>query len=168
MSQPLFAIMDGEHSPATTAAWLVSNGDNDASEFEFCKQASLRGWKVVHGGARESDYDVIVRRPDGPAIFVQVKGALLPMVGSHYQIQCRRNAKGGGKRAYGPHAFHVLAFHMIDADKWVFYTRPQLGNRTLTTYALPEFRKNKVRKSAPDARDPDNWELLDEVAQSFK
>jgi hypothetical protein len=57
---------------------------------------------------------------------------------------------------------------MIDADRWVFYTRPELGNRTLTTYALPEFRKNKVRKDAPDARDPDNWDLLDEVAQSFQ
>ena len=43
-------------APDLPTAWLVSNGDNDASEFEFCKQASLRGWKVSHSGARESDY----------------------------------------------------------------------------------------------------------------
>jgi hypothetical protein len=51
-----------------------------------------------------------------------------------------------------------------DTGRWVFYMRQELGNRVGTTYLPPELRKTAVSRAAPSPRDPDNWELLDQVA----
>jgi hypothetical protein len=162
---PTFALEDGKHSAVTeggSSSRFFSSQKGDISEFEFCKQASLRGWRVRHMGGCEQDYDVIISRALSRALFVQVKRAHRWNGQNNYDI--KNHSRG---RTYSLAAYDILAAHLEDIDKWVFYTRGQLGNRKATTYMPTEFRSRATKSSAPDARDPDNWELLDQVAAMY-
>ena len=100
-------------------------------------------------------------------MFVQVKHAFLTTgrnygAGKFYDI-C--NAKNGA--VYSSTAYDVLAVYLWDRREWVLYSRAELGGRHGTTFTPPELRLRAVRGSGCDARDPNNWHLLDEVAESL-
>jgi hypothetical protein len=61
---------------------------------------------------------------------------------------------------------------MWDRDQWLVYSRAELGNRTNTSYVPPELRRI-ARKSSTGThggaiadRQPDNWELFDQLAMA--
>ena len=170
MTQPaLFALTDGEHSEVAENSGgcaLSTHRVGDISEFEFCKQATLRGWRVRHTGGEEQGYDAIISRKGLRSIFVQVKRARWLQRHSNRGYFLADN--GGCGKTYSPFAYDILACHLAAIGKWVFYTRNETGNRRGVSYLPPEMRRERhTRKTAMPARDPDNWELLDEVAQSF-
>jgi hypothetical protein len=168
VTQPaLFAVEDGEHSAVTQGA-SVDFESNDykgkVSEAAFAYQAVLRGWDVIDAGGA-ADYDRIVKRPYTRAILVQVKRAYRDEGRTLYIVNCSKSRKGAsGRQQYSSTAFDILAVHLADIDRWVFYTRSEIGDRVRACYILPEDRKNKTSVIAMAARDPDNWELLDQVA----
>jgi hypothetical protein len=171
MTQPvLFAVEDGEHS-AVAEGGIVDFESNDykgkVSEAAFAYQAVLRGWDVIDAGAAP-DYDRIVKRPYTRAILVQVKRAYRDEGRTLYIVNCSKSRKGAsGRQQYSATAFDILAVHLADIDQWVFYTRAEIGNRVRATYILPHERKNKTSVIAMAARDPDNWELFDQVAAMY-
>lgn len=137
------------------------------SEAAFALQAVIRGWDVIDAGGAP-DLDRIIKRPYTRPIAVQIKRAYYDAPRGLYIVNCSKTRRFHGDRvSYSATAFDVLAAHLPDIDKWVFYTRPELGNRQKATYILPENRKNKTRHAACTPRAPDNWSLLDDVAQSL-
>ncbi len=171
MTQPaLFAVEDGEHSAVTQGA-SVDLESNDykgkVSEAAFAYQAVLRGWDVIDAGGA-ADYDRIVKRPYTRAILVQVKRAYRDQERTLYVVNCSRSRKGAsGRQQYSTTAFDILAVHLADINQWVFYTRAEIGNRVRACYILPEERKNKTSVNAMAPRNPNNWELLDQVAAMY-
>lgn len=134
------------------------------SEIAFSLEATSRGWDVCTPLAGTDDYDCIVKRYNTRPIVVQVKRATL------LQSETWRMFKVTGcpaSRPYSEMAYDVLAAHLAEVDKWVFFTRQEMGDRTKTTYTLPEDRKLSTKSSALAPRDPDNWDLLHDVAESL-
>ena len=170
MTQALFAIEDGKHLPVTTSAVVgLESADykGKVSEAAFAYQAVLRGWDVIDAGGA-ADYDRILKRPHTRAVLVQVKRAYRDSERTLYVVNCSKSRKdAGGRQQYSVTAFDILAVHLADVDRWVFYTRSEIGNRHTATYILPKERKNKTSVIAMSARDPDNWELFDQVAAMY-
>ena len=168
MTQPaLFALTDGEHSEVTEGAaptsFDISRPVRGAITERLFEAAALsRGWEVASNIGGGKDFDHIVRKPTLRPIVVQIKLASWDEKNNSYKIH---NATASG--LYSAHAYDVMAAYLEDLNKWVFYSRPELGNRISTTYTPPQSRKNATKKSAPDARDPDNWELLDQFADMY-
>ena len=171
MSNAVFALEDGQHSEVTQGCAAVDFKSNDykgkVSEAAFAYQAVLRGWDVIDAGGAP-DYDRIVKRPYTRAVLVQVKRAYRDKDRALYIVNCSKSRKDArGRQQYSSTAFDVLAVHLADIDRWVFYTRAEIGNRVCACYILPEDRKNKTSVIAMTARDPDNWDLLHDVAESL-
>jgi hypothetical protein len=163
---PTFALEDGEHSEVSFGGSREQGHAFDRgglSEIAFEMDAIRRGWLVAAARGSGRDFDYIVKRPNVlRPVSVQVKYARWKKNAGgywHYSIKCRRRLG-----AYSATAFDVLAAHLGDTGQWVFYARQELGNRGGTTYLPPELRKTAVAKTALTPRDPDNWELLDQVA----
>lgn len=170
MTQPaLFATPDSDMAPVTEGAVIDTQSTEykgKVSEAAFAYQAVLRGWDVFDAGGAP-DMDKILKRPNTLPLAVQVKRAYFDAPRKLYIVNCSRTRRCDNTRIlYSTTAFDILAVHLHDADRWVFYTRAELGNRTRTSYTLPSERKNKTSRNAPDARDPDNWSLIDAVASS--
>ena len=141
----------------------------DISEAMFDLAARRRGWIVASAHGKARDFDSVVKRPQLiRPVSVQIKLAQQIRYDSgscFYQVTCKQ---GATKQSYSSTAFDILAVHLFDVDKFVFYRREEIGNRLCFMYLLPEMRKYRTRKTAMPNRNPDNWELLDEVAQSTK
>ena len=175
MSKPILsALQDGENSSASECGapdFALSRSEvGDIGELAFEIEAQKRGWLVASCRGKCRDIDAIVKRPNLlRPVSVQVKTGCLDRKAGGYKITNGTNGK-----LYSAQAYDVLAAYLPDRDQWLFYTRAELGNRMKTSY-LPSELRVISRKSCygahggttPD-RDPDNWELLDEVAQSFQ
>ena len=177
MTQPsLFALTDGEHSEVTEGGITVPSNNaflpnrcdkGDFSEEAFDMAARLRGYIVASGRGKGRDLDSIVKRPHllRP---VSVQTKLAQWKKHHrsnswyYQVNCAQMGK-----PYSPTAFDILAVHLADTDQFVFYTRVELGNRVGFVYLPEHLRKRKANSGSLSARDPDNWELLDQVAAPY-
>ena len=179
MTQPvLFAVEDGERSPVTVGATVQHPQNMDAldrvgkaaerrkrsqiAEVLFLKKAIEIGYAVKWMQGDCKNYDIILERPGMRPMFVQVKSTGTQAGRSDYFI---RNSTEGV--VYDAVAYDVLAVHLYDRNEWVLYTRSELGNRTSTSYMPAEFRQYTARSRACDARAPDNWSLLDDVAESL-
>lgn len=187
MIQPiLFALEDGEHSPVTGGATVQHPPDMDAqdrcekvaalkrrsqiAEVLFLKKAIELGYEAKWMPGNCKNYDVILERHGMRPMFVQVKHALAQRHRCNsYEI---RNGTGTNN-IYSPTAYDVLAVYLWDRDEWVLYKRAELGPRSRTTYT-PREKRTLTRRSrygahgeTVDDRDPDNWELLDDVAESI-
>lgn len=164
------ATQDSDIAPVTEGAMVdVQSSDykGRVSEAAFTYQAVRRGWEVIDAGGA-ADYDRLIKRPTTRGLLVQVKRAYRDSGRTLYVVNCSRSRKGvSGRVQYSSTAFDILAVHLADIDQWVFYTRSELGNRTRATYILPHERKNKTSVIACEARDPNNWELLDQVAAIY-
>ena len=168
MTERLFTMIDAEHSPVTEGAVLSSSRKGKISEAAFALAAVLRGWDVIDPGDIE-DFDRIIKRAGCRPITVQVKRAMMYGADKCYRINTSRSGGKGAKARvlYSQHAFDVLAAHLADVDRWVFYTRAELLDRSQAIYMLPSDRKQTTSLRACAAREPDNWALLDEVAASL-
>ena len=137
------------------------------SEAAFTLEAVIRGWDVITPTASSDDYDRIINRP----LVIQIKRAHRDASNDrYYRINCSRSGcygVGYKRILYSSTAFDVLAAHLHDIDKWLFFCRPELGNRTTTLYVLPEERKQASRSDAMQDRAPDNWTLLDEITANI-
>lgn len=134
----------------------------DIAELLFCIAARERGYGVKWMQGNCKGYDVIIERYGQKPLFVQVKCSNPKPGNNWYAVS---NNVGGV--VYAPHAYDALALYMWDRGEWVFYTREDLGNRTATTYTPPEMRRQATGSGSPPARSPNNWHLLDEVAESL-
>jgi hypothetical protein len=184
MTQPLLLAMpDSEFAPVTEDALIEQPADGAArarrekvaeqnkrakfAEVLFCLKGIELGYDVKWMQGNCKGYDIILERNEMRPMFVQVKHAFLTTgrnygAGKFYDI-C--NAKNGA--VYSSTAYDVLAVYLWDRREWVLYSRAELGGRHGTTFTPPELRLRAVRGSGCDARDPNNWHLLDEVAESL-
>ena len=181
MTQPiLFALEDGEHCPVTGGAagevlrqdqYNYRNRTGNISEKAFDLEASKRGWLVAINSGGAPDFDFIIKRPEAiRCVVVQVKTAFWKEERGSY---CYKISLRNGSGTYSATAFDVLAAYIREEDSWLFYTRAELGNRQTTNYTPREIRRKARRvlygkhgETVAD-RTPDNWELLDNVAQSL-
>ena len=167
MTQAVLAIPDSDIAPVTEGAVVEQSArlKGRISEAAFALEAVTRGWIVIDPGDID-DFDRILKRFNTPALTVQIKRAKLYERDQCYRINASRSGGLGAKKRvlYAPQAFDILAAHLVDVNKWVFYTRAEIGNRTQLVYKRPELRKQATSSRACDARDPDNWSLLDQVA----
>jgi hypothetical protein len=161
MTQAIFAIPDSDMAPVTEGAMfsprLTDKQKGDIAEKAFDLAASLRRYTVCRPSGEVPDFDFIVMHPSGVWIVVQVKWATKE--GSRYKVS---NNSGGV--LYSADAYEVLAVYLPDLNCWVFYTRAELGNRIKTAFIPAADRRRAAKSSAPDHREMDNWNLLDEVA----
>lgn len=137
------------------------------SEAAFYYEAVRRGWDVLLPPVDAADYDCIIKRHDTRCIAVQIKRAKRHHSIRSYNIRCCR---GGGKNLNLPYsgtAFDVLAVHLSDANRWIFYTRSEIGNRLGTSYIVPEERRRQTKHSALPDRQPDNWSMLYQIATTY-
>lgn len=164
MTQSILALPDSDIAPVTTGAMYCSSKfKGQVTEMTFALHAMQRGWDVCTPSGDIKDYDHIIKRPGLRPIVVQVKRAYLAKrkTRDYYNIPCGQSS---GTKIYSESAYDVLAAYLPDMDQWLFYKRSELGQRRKTTYTPNCERKKKVRNFAPDGRDPNNWELLDQVA----
>ena len=179
MTQPLLLAMpDSEFAPVTEGAVVDVAPDEAAqdrrekqaekirrsktAELLFCLKAVELGYEVKWMQGQCKGYDIILERRGMRPMFVQVKSSGTQVGRSDYFI---RNCTEGV--IYDAAAYDLLAVHLHDRNEWVLYTRAELGNRMSTSYMPAEFRQYAARSRACDARDPNNWHLLDEVAESL-
>jgi hypothetical protein len=174
VTQPaLFALTDGEHSAVTeggAAALQIDSGPKGAIvEKRFEIAALERGYEVAVniGGGR--DFDHIIRKPPGRPLVIQEKTGIWNPRHSAYKIY----NTGRNSKPYSQHAYDVLAAYLPDRKQWLFYTRSEFANRGSTNYQPQEFRKvarmvsRGVHGELMADRNPDNWELLDQVAAMY-
>jgi hypothetical protein len=97
---------------------------------------------------------------------IQIKRATPLRGGQSFYITCCQKPPNQPAKPYSAQAFDVLAAHLYEPDEWIFYTRAELGQKTTTSYTHAYLRAT-IKKSACLPRDPNNWNLLDEVAESL-
>ena len=164
MTQPLLLAMPDSGIALVTEGvvfdrLLTDKQKGDIAEKAFDLAASLRRYTVCHPSGETPDFDFIVMHPSGAWIVVQVKWATKE--GSRYKVPNNSNGV-----LYSADAYEVLAVYLPDLNRWVFYTRAELGNRIKTAFIPPADRRRAAKSSAPDHREIDNWDLLDEVASA--
>jgi hypothetical protein len=171
VTQPvLFAVQDGEHSAVAEGGMQLSKSDKgDLSEMLFEIEAMTRGWLVASARGKGRDFDIILKKPQGRPVVVQVKRCGRPKKsnGSTYYINCGRKDYSQGIIPYHKFAFDVLAVHLADTQQFVFFSRQEIGDRTRASFTPPNERKTAPQNRALEPRQPDNWELLDQVAAMY-
>ena len=167
MTQQILALPDSDIAPVTEGG-VIKNPSTarmgKISEAAFYYEAVRRGWDVLLPPVDAADYDCIIKRCDTRPIAIQVKRAKRHHSLRSYNIRCCR---GGGKNLNLPYshtAFDALAVHLSDVNRWIFFTRSEIGNRVGTSYIVPEERKKTPKHHALPDRLPDNWSLLHQLA----
>ena len=168
MTQPiLFAVEDGEYSPVTEGAaeWPLSlnrSDKGDVSELAFELEARRRGWIVCTPRGNTRGFDCVVLRPESVPVLVQIKAGTWIAEKSFYQFN---NSKAG--QIYSEAAYDIMAVHLVREDRWVFFSRPEMGNRLYGRYSVSDAENFFPRKHPSLCGAPvDNWDRIDEVASS--
>lgn len=155
------ATTDSDIAPVTLGAafdsLLTDKQKGDIAEKAFDLAASLRRYTVCRPNGDVPGFDFIVMHPSGALVVIQVKWATKE--GNRYKI-CNHSSGV----LYAANAYEVLAVFLPDLNRWVFYTRAELGNRLKTAFIPAADRQRAAKSSAPDHREMDNWNLIDEVA----
>lgn len=171
----LFAEPESDIAPVLLGAVVGFGGKKDSARASAITQrmfeaAALgRGYQIATNIECGEEFDVIVRMPTCRPVVVQIKAGAPDRrnPGCYTVRNCTRRG------TYSPTAYDVLAVFLADRNQWVFYTRAELGNRSGTTYTAPDSRKMTRKKRSKRYgetvadRAPDNWELLDQVAESL-
>ena len=124
-----------------------------SAELLFCAVAGAKGYEIIIPWGHSSTVDVWMRKPPYRPMSVQVKTATL--IASGYHISVKRATAGGRPRPYEKGDFDVLAAWLPDIEQFVLWTFDDIKGRITICY-------NPARH-----RQPDNWELLDDVAESL-
>jgi len=172
MTQAIFAIPDSDFAPVTEDGIIVCPdaaercakaaeqlARADIAEFRCAEQLTQRGYSCTVLGGRFKGFDIIADREDIRPQHVQVKHGFL--TDNRYIIVNR----GGDSQIYSPTAYDILVYYMWDRDQWLVYGRAEFGDMSGISYMPPDLRKNaRPRRPGPADRDPNNWELFDQLA----
>lgn len=120
------------------------------AELLFCAEAGARGWQVLIPMGHSSTVDVWIFKPPGRPVSVQVKRAYQDRDGDYGMGVSR----GLTKQPYQAGDFDILAGYLPDLNEFVLWRFADIAD------------KKKLRYSPRRHRNPSNWELLDELAES--
>lgn len=153
MKQPTFEVCDGIHAPVTDGAMTAMSTcrKGDLSEALFIAGCIVHDWETFKAFGHDHTADWVLVR-GAYRLTVQVKTASIE--GNDYSITVKRG-RGANVRAYAKGDFDVLAAYLTDRNQFVFWSFEDICNR------------QKVRYHPARHRQPGNWELLDDVAQSL-
>ena len=167
MTQPLLiATLDSDMAPVTedaaagASAVLSKSDKGDVSELTFELEARRRGWIVCTPRGNTKGFDCIVLRPGSVPVLVQIKAGT--WIAEKFIYQFANNKAG---QIYSDSAYDIMAVHLVREDRWVFFSRSEVGNRMYGGYAVSN-TKSLARRKYPSLCDAaaDNWERIDEVA----
>lgn len=122
------------------------------AELLFCAEAGARGWQVLIPMGHVSTVDVWIFRPPGRPVSVQVKRAWREVDGDYGVSLARRNVT---RVPYQKGDFDILAAYLPDLHQFVLWRFDDINGR------------KKIRYSPKRHRQPENWGLLDDVAESL-
>ena len=122
------------------------------AELLFCAEAGARGWQALIPMGHVSTVDVWIFRPPGRPLSVQVKRATPDRQGD-YRVSLARGRFD--RKTYQAGDFDVLAAYLPDLHQFVLWRFDDIGGR------------KKIRYSPKRHRQPDNWGLLNDVAESL-
>jgi hypothetical protein len=154
VTQAIFAITDGIHAPITgSAVELSACRKGEIAETLFIAGAMVHDWEIFTPFGHAQTADVILTQDGVRPVAVQVKTATLDR--GAYHVSVKRATAGRNSRPYQAHDFDVLAAYLPDRNQFVFWTFDDIRSRV------------SVRYDPNRHRQPGNWELLDEVAESL-
>lgn len=122
------------------------------AELLFCAEAGARGWQVLIPMGHSSTVDVWIFRPPGRPVSVQVKRAYADRDGD-YGVTLARGYDD--RKTYREGDFDILAAYLPELNDFVLWRFSEINDR------------KKIRYSPKRHRQPGNWGLLDEVAQTL-
>jgi hypothetical protein len=125
----------------------------EIAETLFIAGAMVNDWEIFTPFGHAQTADVLLTRGGVRPIAVQVKTATLDR--SAYHISVKRASGGQKVRPYEQHDFDVLAAYLPDLNQFVFWTFEDIRGRITVRY-------NPARH-----RQPNNWELLGDLAESL-
>jgi hypothetical protein len=140
-------------SRSSGAAVLSACRKGELAETLFIAGAMVHDWEIFTPFGHAQTADVLLTRDGVRPIAVQVKTGTLDRGAYHVSV---KRASGGQKaRPYLTHDFDVLAAYLPDRNQFVFWTFDDIRSRI------------SVRYDPTRHRQPGNWDLLDDVAQSL-
>ena len=152
MTQAIFAICEGLNAPVPeSAARKMSDcRRGDLTEALFIAGCIVYDWETFKAFGHDHTADWVLVRGD-LRLTVQVKTASIE--GGDYSITVKRG-RGATTRPYAKGDFDVLAAYLPDRNQFAFWSFEDIRGR------------QKVRYNLSRHRQPGNWSLLDEVAES--
>jgi len=128
---------------------LASTDKGAHAELLFCAEAGARGYSIFTPLVGSPKADVCLKMGQGPYVGIQVKRACVSTQRAGlYKINTSSRAK------YSTGDFDVLAAYLPDRNVFVFWRLEEIAEYGQISYS-PERH-----------RSPDNWELLDALAES--
>ncbi len=155
MTLSLFATEGGSHATVTGGVIeLSANRKGDIAESSFITACQLRDYDIFKPFGHAQSADVCLVKAGNSPILTQIKTAGKdPDRPNSYHINIGKGSSG--KQAYKVGDFHVLAAYLPDRNEFVLWTLKDLGGRVTLRYNPEKHRQ------------PNNWHLLDEVAESL-
>ena len=121
------------------------------AELLFCAEAGARGYTIFTPLVGSPKADVCLKMGQGPYVGIQVKRACTSTQRAGlYKINTSSRAK-----KYSTGDFDILAAYLPDLNVFVFWRLEEIAKYGQISYS-PERH-----------RSPDNWALLDDVAESL-
>ena len=152
MTQALFDITKIVSRSSATAG-LSACRKGEIAETLFIAGAMVHDWEIFMPFGHGQTADVLLTHDGVRPIAVQVKTASLDR--GAYHISVKRSTRGRNARPYLTHDFDVLAAYLPDRNEFVFWTFDDIRSRI------------SVRYDPSRHRQPGNWELLNDVAESL-
>ena len=130
---------------------VLSARDKGAhAELLFCAEAGARGYTIFTPLVGSPKADVCIKMGQGPYVGIQVKRACLnTQADGFYKVHTSARQK-----KYSTGDFDVLAAYLPDRNVFVFWRLEEVSQYGQISY------------SPGRHRDPDNWGLLDAIAES--
>jgi hypothetical protein len=119
------------------------------AEMLFCAQAGYRGWEVYMPIGHAQTADVCIFKPPVRPVTVQVKMATWEDSHQSYSVASSRGKKV--KVAYALGDFDILAAWLPDLEEFVLWRFDEICDR------------KRIRYSPKRHRQPNNWQLLEEL-----
>jgi hypothetical protein len=121
------------------------------TELLFCAEAGARGYTIFTPLVGSPKADVCLKMGQGPYVGIQVKRACTSTQRAGlYKINTSSRSK-----KYSAGDFDILAAYLPDLNVFVFWRLDEIAKYGQISYS-PERH-----------RDPDNWELLNDAAESL-
>jgi len=142
-------------TPALTSstAELSACRKGEIAETLFIAGALVQDWEVFTPFGHAQTADVLLTRSGVRPLAVQVKTGTIDR--GAYHISVKRATGGHKARPYLAHDFDVLAAYLPDRNQFVFWAFDDIRSRI------------SVRYSPERHRQPGNWQILEEIAQSL-